>query len=107
MLRQMAPDIPEVVLVPLDASGQSFKWRHVHGSSWRTDDVTGAHEVAVNPALFERAEDLMATLLREAARAILFEKSANRHIGGCSRDGYYHRHEFRDTCQVLAWSACF
>src|SRR5438874_6254137 len=64
-LREIDPRIPAAVLIPIDIGGRGHKLGHFAGSSWQTSRQTGAHEVAVNPALFRQAEDLLATLLHE------------------------------------------
>ena len=96
-IRQLEPCLPPVIVVIL-ASRRRQKQGHFSGCAWRTTGVEGGHEVAINPALFDRPEDLLATLLHEAAHALLFEWGLN---GGCGSDGYYHREEFRNVCRKL------
>ena len=104
MLRQLEPCLPPCVIVILAAGTRRNKLGHFSGCVWRTDEVTGGHEVAINPTLFDRPEDLLGTLLHEAVHGLLFEWGLN---GGCGPDGYYHREEFRNVSYKLGLSCGF
>jgi hypothetical protein len=77
---------------------------HFSSCVWRTSNARSGHEVALNPALFDHPEDLLATLLHEAAHALLFEWGLK---GGCGPDGFYHRKEFRNVCNKLGLECVF
>ena len=100
MLRVRTPGLPPAVMVVI-ASPRGRKLGHFAPHTWRADPGANAHEIAISPALFDSAEALLATLAHEAAHAVLFGKFSARHVGGVSRDGYYHRKEFRDTCREV------
>jgi hypothetical protein len=103
MIRKIQPSLPEVVVVIM-ASGRRRKMGHFCGSVWRTRAIESGHEVAVNPRLFDTPEELLGTLLHEAAHALLFEWGMN---GGCGPDGFYHREEFRNVCRKLGLQCVF
>jgi hypothetical protein len=103
MIRRLEPCLPPVVIVIM-ATGRRGRMGHFSSCVWRVAKRNSGHEVAINPALFERHEDLLVTLLHEAAHALLFEWGLN---GGCGSDGYYHREEFRNVCRKLGLEAGF
>lgn len=104
IIRRLQPCLPPVVIVIL-ASGRRNRKGHFSGCVWRTaNSIAGAHEVAISPTLFDRPEDLLETLLHEAAHALLFEWGLN---GGCGPDGYYHREAFRNVCRKLGLHCTF
>ncbi len=53
------------------------------------------HEIAISPRLIGHPKDLLATMLHEAAHAVLFDQGKN---GGMGSTGYYHTIVFRDQC---------
>jgi hypothetical protein len=77
---------------------------HFCESVWRTRGIESGHEVALNPKLFDSPEELLGTLLHEAAHALLFEWGMN---GGCGPDGFYHREEFRNVSRKLGLECLF
>jgi hypothetical protein len=98
MIREIQPCLPPVVIVILPSGARERKKGHFSKCQWQTAEPNDAHEVAINPQLFGRAEDVLETLLHEAAHALLWEWGLN---GGCGPDGYYHREEFRNVCRKL------
>lgn len=99
--------LPGAVVLILHA--HASRRGHFSPSTWKYVADRNVHEVAVNPNLFETPAELLATLVHEAAHAVLFEGNPARinHCGGCSRDGYYHRREFRDQCRLLGLECGF
>jgi hypothetical protein len=95
-LRAIVKGLPSVVFVSLDASNRRKRRGHFAGSSWRHRKSRRAHEIGISPALFASAEEVLATMLHEAAHALLFRRMG---IAGCGKDGYYHLKEFRDCCR--------
>jgi len=108
-LREMIPGLPAVVFVVLSA--REYRRRgHFARDAWRTKrKVDLLHEVAVHPGMFECPEDLLVTMLHEAAHAVLWEgrKDGNKHCCGVSLAGYYHRKEFRDAAMQLGLDVHF
>jgi hypothetical protein len=72
------------MIVILAAGNRGRKFGHFSGCAWRADEASGGHEVAINPALFERPEDLLGTLIPEVVHGLLFEWGLN---GGCGPGG--------------------
>lgn len=101
MLREGEPCLPPVVIV---VRRERSKRGHFSGCVWRANRGEGGHEVAINPALFDAPENLLGTMLHEAAHALLFEWGLH---GGCGGDGYYHREEFQRVCQKLELACRF
>lgn len=108
-LQRVVPDIPAVVLLVLSARDYSRR-DHFSPKAWR-DPTNGEllHEVAVHPGMLGSPQDLLATLLHEAAHAILWEKRSetSKHCCGVSWSGYYHRVEFRSAAQRLGLKVNF
>ncbi|NOT28634.1 MAG: hypothetical protein HOP16_21340 [Acidobacteria bacterium] len=106
-LRALIPGLPVAVIIPLDARGRRRAWGHFAPSTWRVRGPQSAHEVGLSPHLFETPEALLATMVHEAVHAWLYATVPGNqtHVGGVSRDGYYHRCEFRDAC-VRVGLAC-
>ena len=101
-LRARHRRIPPAVLLVLSAGDRKgSKLGHFSASSWKYNRALRAHEIAVSPALFASPEDLLATLLHEAAHAILHSD----HGGVSGR--YYHLATFRDVCQQLGLECQF
>jgi hypothetical protein len=102
-LRQIEPDLPQVVLLVLSAR-EYCRRGHFTMEAWRKRyEHQLLHEVAVHPGMFESPADLLVTIIHEAAHAILWEnrKDGDRHCCGVSLGGYYHRAEFRSAALQL------
>jgi hypothetical protein len=97
-IQVIEPCLPSAVVVILAGRQGKKRMGHFWPCTWKTKDDLGGHELAINPVLFESPEDLLNTLLHEAAHALLYEWGLN---GGCGPDGYYHREEFRNVCAKL------
>jgi hypothetical protein len=97
-LRRLVPGLPFAVIVLLCAGARSRAWGHFARSCWAFRKDRAAHEIGLNPALFHQPEDLLATLMHEAAHAWLFARTGN---GGCGSTKYYHRKTFRDAAREL------
>ena len=82
---------------------------HFDPNSWKAPRPGQAHEIAINPRLFETPDELLGTLVHEAAHALLFATAGKRatHVAGCGPDGFYHRTEFRDACSELGLECRF
>ena len=108
-LRGMIPGLPAVVLLVLSA--REYRRRgHFATEAWRKRrDRDLLHEVAVHPGMFECPEDLLLTILHEAAHAVLGEgrRVGDHHCCGVSLTGYYHRKEFRDAAEQLGLAVHF
>jgi hypothetical protein len=108
-LRELIPGLPAVVLLILSA--REYRRRgHFAREAWQKrlgEDLL--HEVAVHPGMFECPEDLLVTILHEAAHALLWEKRKHgeKHCCGVSLTGYYHRKEFRDAAVALGLDVHF
>jgi hypothetical protein len=109
LLRGILPGLPAVVLLMLSA--REYRRRgHFAQDAWRKrQEQDLLHEVAVHPGMFESPEDLLVTILHEAAHALLWEerKPGDRHCCGVSLRGYYHRTEFRDAAVQLGLNVHF
>jgi hypothetical protein len=99
----MEPDLPPVVFVSVDASGRRRKLGHFACSSWRYSKAKAVHEIAISPALFALPQSVLATLLHEAAHALLYERTGE---AGCGHDRYYHKSTFRDCCTDVLGLPC-
>jgi hypothetical protein len=108
-LRAIIPNLPTVVMLVLSARAYSLRG-HFARDAWRKRlDEQLLHEVAVHPGMFESPDDLLITILHEAAHAILWEGRGPRdkHCCGVSLTGYYHRKEFRATATGLGLEVHF
>jgi hypothetical protein len=104
LIRKIQPCLPPAVFVVLPAS-TTRKLGHFHGCAWSGEEGTdGSHEIAVHPDLFAHPEKVLATLLHEAAHALLHEWGLN---GGVGPDGYYHREEFKRVCEKIGLECRF
>lgn len=104
LIRQIHPEVPEVVLVLLDVKTSRTRAGHFANSRWRV--VPGresSHEVALSPRRLADPLAVLETLLHEAAHASLWPE----HRGGVSKDGYYHKKEFRDRCKAFGLECSF
>jgi hypothetical protein len=108
-LREIIPGLPQVIMLVLSAR-EHRRRGHFVGDAWlkrRQRDLL--HEVAVHPGMFGSPADLLNTILHEAAHAILWDnrKEGDRHCGGVSLHGYYHRREFRKMAEQLGLKVHF
>jgi len=108
-LREIISGLPPVVLLVLSA--REYRRRgHFVEDAWRERRRQALlHEVAVHPGMFGSPDDLLNTILHEAAHAILWEtrKDGDRHCCGVSLKGYYHRIEFRMVAEQLGLKVHF
>lgn len=103
LLREIEPSIPSAVLTLVDSRSR----RRLHGyfarSIWKKRRGQ-AHEVAISPELIGHPERLLATMLHEAAHAVLHEAGKN---GGIGSTPYYHLKSFRDQCVAFGLACEF
>jgi hypothetical protein len=103
MLRGTEKGIPPAVITLINAGLR----RRLHGyfaaSTWK-GRRNAAHEISISPMLIDHRDDLIATMLHEAAHAVLFEAGGN---GGMGSTGYYHTITFRDQCLSLGLACEF
>lgn len=99
-IRLRHPEVPGVVLLPAPAErGRGNVLGHFAALRWQTREGEDAlvHEVVVVAEhLNRRAEDILETLLHEAAHALNF----NCGIHDCSRNQYHNR-SFREAAEEL------
>ena len=103
LLRTIQTEIPPAVLTFIDMRS---RWRlrgYFANSTWRKRRGA-AHEVAVNPELIGHPADMVATMLHEAAHAVLWESGE---FGGMGSTGYYHTTKFRDQCRRFGLACVF
>ncbi len=103
MLREMERRIPPAVLTFVDAQSRGHVRGYCARSTWKKR-TGAAHEVAISPDLIGHAEHLLATMLHEAAHAVLHEAGAN---GGMGSSRYYHKKTFRDQCLAFGLTCDF
>jgi len=96
-LRQVLPSLPPAVLTLIDAKSRQTTYGYVAYSVWRVEQH-GRHEVGINPQLMSDPPALLATLIHEAAHAILHGEHGH---GGVTPNTQYHRKEFRNTAENL------
>ncbi len=107
-LREIIPGLPAVVFLVLSA--REYRRGHFAMEAWRKRwEQDLLHEVAIHLGMFESPEDLLITILHEAAHALLWEnrKAGDKHCCGVSVTGYYHRKEFRDAAVLLGLDVHF
>ena len=81
-LREADFRIPRTVLTLVDSKSRRRTLGYFASSRWKKPGrFGGAHEVAISPDLIGRPSQLLATLLHEAAHAILHEAGKNGGIG--------------------------
>jgi hypothetical protein len=102
-LQAVIKGLPTVVFVSLSATTRG-RLGHFARSSWHYLKTRNAHELAINPRLFEFPEELLETMLHEAAHALLNERDGNP---GAGHSRYYHTKEFRDCCLGLGLQCTF
>jgi hypothetical protein len=103
MLRELERRIPLAVLTFVDARSRDRVHGYCARSTWKKR-TGAAHEVAISPGLIGHPEDLLETMLHEAAHAVLFEAGAN---GGMGSTRYYHTKTFRDQCRAFGLACDF
>ncbi len=97
MLRRAHPRIPTAVLSFVDSRSRRRLRGYFARSTWRKRRGA-AHEIAISPNLIGHPEDLLATMMHEAAHAVLYEAGENAGMGSTR---YYHTAKFRDQCQAF------
>ena len=104
-LRKVEPRIPAAVLTLVDVRSRLGVRGYFANLQWKKPGRRGgAHEVAISPQLIGQASHLLATILHEAAHAILFEAGKNAGVGSTR---YYHTKVFRDQCIELGLECYF
>ena len=104
-LCKVEPRIPTAVLTLVDARSRLGVRGYFADTQWKKPGRRGgAHEVAISPQLIGQASHLLATILHEAAHAILFEAGKNAGVGSTR---YYHTKVFRDQCIELGLECFF
>ena len=104
-LRIAEPRIPAAVLTLVDVRSRLGVRGYFANSQWKKPGRGGgAHEVAVSPHLIGQPAQLLATILHEAAHAILFQAGKNAGVGSTR---YYHTKVFRDQCIELCLECYF
>lgn len=102
-LQTILPGLPSVVCVILSADSPRRKLGHFAAHHWRNTTPRQTHELAITPSLFENPENLLATLLHEAAHALL-DESAHGGVGYCR---HYHNKIFAKQCRELGLECLF
>lgn len=97
MLREIEPKLPPAVLTFVDIRSRAYLRGYFAESAWKKRDGA-AHEIAISPSLIGNPGQLLATMLHEAAHALLYEAGEN---GGAGSTRYYHTKKFRDQCRAL------
>ena len=91
-IRQRHPDVPAVVLLPAPAQRKELNvLGHFAALRWtaRKNETTRLHEVVVVAEhLIRSVEDIVETLIHEAAHAMNFERG----IKDCSKSQYHNLH---------------
>lgn len=100
-IRVLHPDVPDVVVLPAPSSDRRFRvLGHFAPLRWRTRDGPDAlvHEVVVVAEHLDRsAEDIVETLLHEAAHAM----NRERGIFDCSPTSQYHNKRFAAAAEEI------
>jgi len=97
-LQRIVPEIPDVVVVAADLGGRRRKRGHFAPCVWRARGRR-RHELSISPDLFSSASGLLATIVHEAAHAIIYKRGDGG--AGVGAGGYYHLKEFRNECRRL------
>jgi hypothetical protein len=100
-IRQHNPQVPEVVLLPVpNPHGHKGVLGHFAALRWTArsaESGTRIHEVVVVAEHLDRsAEDIVGTLLHEAAHALNFERG----VRDCSRS-QYHNQQFKSAAEEV------
>ncbi len=97
-IRGRHPDVPPVVIIPAPAArGEMNVLGHFSALRWKGKHQGQFHEVVVVAEHLDRpAEEVVETLLHEAAHAMNFQ----RWIHDCSRSQYHNQH-FRHAAEEL------
>jgi len=93
-LRTLEPAIPTAVLTFVDVRSRRRLKGYFANSIWKKLDGS-AHEIGINPNLMGDSCAIVATMMHEAAHAVLHEFGEN---GGMGATRYYHTRKFRDQC---------
>ena len=96
-LRAIERAIPPAVITLVNVESRHRTRGYFAWSVWKKRKGQ-AHEIGISPRLIGHPMELLATMLHEAAHAVLFESGQN---GGMGSGGYYHRKEFRDLCRLF------
>lgn len=104
-IRLLHPDVPSVVLIPAPAAKKNVLG-HFAPLRWRpnvaTSEVTTLHEVVVVAEHLNRgAEEILETLLHEAAHALNFERG----IKDCTAS-QYHNARFKGAAEEMGLTVC-
>lgn len=102
-IRRFEPRVPNAVLTLLDVRTRGRLRGYFAKSTWRKRKGA-AHEVAISPKLIGHPAECLATILHEAAHAVLFETGDNAGVGSTP---YYHTTKFRDQCVKFGLSCNF
>jgi hypothetical protein len=94
VLRAIIPEVPEAVITLVDVRSRKRVLGYFSSSTWPKRRGC-AHEIAISPWLIGYPKHLLATVLHEAAHAVLYECGKN---GGVGSTRYYHTKDFRDQC---------
>lgn len=103
LLREIERRIPRAVVTFVDLRSRHRLRGYFAYSIWKKRRGE-AHEVAFSPELIGRTKELLATMLHEAAHAVLYESG---HKGGMGSTSYYHTKKFRDQCRDLGLECRF
>lgn len=103
LLRELEPTIPPAVLTFVDVGSRG----HVHGyfarSIWKKRRGR-AHEIGISPKLIGDSKGMLATILHEAAHAVLSDAGKR---GGLGSTPYYHTKVFRDQARTFGLDCVF
>ena len=94
LLCSIHSEIPPAVLTFVDVKSRTHFRGYFAWSIWNKRRGK-AHEIGISPTLIGSPKQLLATMLHEAAHAVLYESGDN---GGIGSGGYYHLKSFRDKC---------
>jgi hypothetical protein len=100
-LQQKHKGLPSVVVVLYTVDNFSNRG-HFAPACWSARGRYNRSELAISPKLFHKPELVLATLLHEAAHALLWKRKI-RSIGS---GNYYHLKAFRDMCTEELYLIC-
>jgi len=103
MLRALAPSIPPAVLTFVDIRSRGRLRGYFAQSIWKKQKGR-AHEIGISPKLIGDPKEMLATMLHEAAHAMLSAEGKNGGIGSTS---YYHTKILRDQARELGLQCDF
>ena len=102
-LRGVQPEIPAAVLTFVDTRSRRRVRGYFAKSVWKKRR-NSAHEIGVSPTLIGDPKGMVATMLHEAAHAVLWEVGK---AGGIGSTPYYHTKVFRDQAQAFGLACEF